>query len=120
MNRFGLLGTSALRSAIFLAASASLTAPAFAQEDPQDPPETTAEAPAEDVAPDDTTTTPGDPDIVVTGSRIARPNFETLQPSVVIDSQQIESRGFETLGQAINEQPSFGVPGASPVGGQAG
>jgi outer membrane receptor protein involved in Fe transport len=59
--------------------------------------------------------------IVVTGSRIARPNFDTLQPSVIIDSEQIENRGFETLGQAINEQPSFGVPGASPVGaGQAG
>lgn len=58
--------------------------------------------------------------IIVTGSRIARPNFDTLQPSVIIDSQQIESRGFETLGQAINEQPTFGVPGSSPVGGQAG
>ena len=59
-------------------------------------------------------------DVLVTGSRIKRPNYESLQPSVVIDSAQIESRGFETLGQAINEQPSFGVPGASPVGGQAG
>jgi iron complex outermembrane receptor protein len=59
--------------------------------------------------------------IVVTGSRIPRPNFDTLQPSVIIDSEQIENRGFETLGQAINEQPAFGVPGASPVGaGQAG
>ena len=63
----------------------------------------------------------GDSSIVVTGSRIPRPNFDTLQPAVVIDSQQIENRGFETLGQAINEQPSFGVPGASPVGAaQAG
>ena len=63
----------------------------------------------------------GSETIVVTGSRIKRPNFETLQPSVVIDSEEIEKRGFETLGQAINEQPSFGVPGASPVGaGQAG
>jgi len=62
----------------------------------------------------------GEQQIVVTGSRIARPNFETLQPAVVIDSAQIEARGFETLGQAINEQPAFGVPGASPVGGQAG
>src|SRR6185369_2805829 len=63
---------------------------------------------------------PSDDRIVVTGSRIKRPNFETDQPVVVIDSAQIESRGFETLGQALNEQPSFGVPGASPVGGQAG
>jgi len=59
-------------------------------------------------------------EIVVTGSRISRPNFETIQPSVVIDSAQIESRGFETLGQALNEQPSFGVPGSSPIGNAQG
>jgi outer membrane receptor protein involved in Fe transport len=59
-------------------------------------------------------------EIFVTGSRIKRPNVDTIEPAIVIDSAQIESRGFETLGQAINEQPSFGVPGASPVGGQAG
>ena len=58
--------------------------------------------------------------IVVTGSRIKRPNFDADQPAIVLDSAEIESRGFETLGQALNEQPSFGVPGASPVGGQAG
>jgi iron complex outermembrane recepter protein len=63
----------------------------------------------------------GEGTIIVTGSRIRRPNFESLEPAVVINSAQIESRGFETLGQALNEQPSFGVPGASPVGaGQAG
>ena len=58
--------------------------------------------------------------IIVTGSRIARPNYDTVEPSVVVDSEQIEARGFETLGQALNEQPSFGVPGSSPVGGQSG
>ena len=58
--------------------------------------------------------------IVVTGSRISRPNYDTVEPSVVVDSEQIEARGFETLGQALNEQPSFGVPGSSPVGGQSG
>jgi outer membrane receptor protein involved in Fe transport len=63
---------------------------------------------------------PAEGSIVVTGSRIKRANFETLQPAVVIDSAQIESRGFETLGQAINEQPAFGVPGSSPVGAAQG
>ncbi|QNA84011.1 TonB-dependent receptor [Sphingomonas sp. So64.6b] len=58
-------------------------------------------------------------DITVTGSRIARPNFDTTEPSVVISSAQIEARGFETLGQALNELPAFGVPGSSPVGGQS-
>jgi len=58
--------------------------------------------------------------IIVTGSRIARANFDTVEPSVVVSSADIEARGFETLGQALNEQPSFGVPGSSPVGGQSG
>lgn len=58
--------------------------------------------------------------IIVTGSRIARANFDTVEPSVVVSSADIEARGFETLGQALNEQPSFGVPGSSPVGAQSG
>lgn len=57
--------------------------------------------------------------ILVTGSRIARPNFDSIEPSVVVSSEQIEQRGFETIAQALNELPSFGVPGASPVGGQS-
>jgi outer membrane receptor protein involved in Fe transport len=59
--------------------------------------------------------------IVVTGSRIKRPNFETLEPAVVVNSASIEQRGFQTVADALNEQPTFGVPGSSPVGnGQAG
>jgi outer membrane receptor protein involved in Fe transport len=57
--------------------------------------------------------------IVVTGSRIARPNYDTVEPVIVTSSRDIEDRAFTTLGQALNEQPSFGVPGASPVGAQS-
>lgn len=57
--------------------------------------------------------------IIVTGSRIARPNYDTVEPVIVVGSQNIEDRGFTTLGQALNEQPAFGVPGASPVGAQS-
>lgn len=64
---------------------------------------------------------PSGNEIVVTGSRILRPNFDTPAPSIVVDSEQIENRGFETIGQALDEQPSFGVPGSTPVGnGQGG
>lgn len=86
-------------------ATSLLAQPVLAQDAPAD---VTTTAAKEDEAP-----------ILVTGSRIARPNFDTIEPSVVVDSEQIESRGFETLGQALNEQPSFGVPGSSPVGGQS-
>lgn len=57
--------------------------------------------------------------IIVTGSRISRPNYDTVEPVIVVGSQDIEERGFSTLGQALNEQPAFGVPGASPVGAQS-
>lgn len=60
--------------------------------------------------------TPTDGDIVVTGSRIARRGTETTSPIQVIDSKQLDTRGFSTVAQALNELPAFGVPGASPVG----
>ncbi|MGL3821053.1 TonB-dependent receptor domain-containing protein [Sphingopyxis sp. R3-92] len=57
--------------------------------------------------------------IIVTGSRIARPRFETVEPAIVIGAADIDARGFETLGQVLKDQPAFGVPGASPVGAQS-
>lgn len=58
----------------------------------------------------------GDKPILVTGSRIARKGLETASPIEVIDSKQLDARGYETIAQALNELPTFGVPGASPVG----
>jgi outer membrane receptor protein involved in Fe transport len=113
-------------STIAIALSLTLGAPAFAQDaqpaaDCSALPEGVDRANCLAAAPEDTSPSGTQEGlIVVTGSRIARPNFDTLQPSVIISSETIENRGFETLGQAINEQPSFGVPGATPVGGQAG
>ncbi|MES2326631.1 MAG: TonB-dependent receptor plug domain-containing protein [Pseudomonadota bacterium] len=63
---------------------------------------------------------PSQEEITVTGSRIKRPNFETLEPAVVINSAAIEQRGFQTVADALNEQPTFGVPGSSPVGAAQG
>lgn len=94
--------------AAVVAAAISITTPAFAQDSsPADDSSAAAEA-----APGDT--------IIVTGSRIARANYDTVEPSVVVSSADIEARGFETLGQALNELPAFGVPGNSPVGAQSG
>jgi len=67
-----------------------------------------------------TTGAPTQQEVVVTGSRIKRPNFETLEPAVVINSAAIEQRGFQTVADALNEQPTFGVPGSSPVGAAQG
>src|SRR5947209_5666769 len=59
-------------------------------------------------------------EIVVTGSRIPRPNFDTVQPSTVLNSQAIEQRGFVDAADALNELPQFGIPGSSPVGAAQG
>ena len=57
-----------------------------------------------------------DKEIVVTGSRILRRGTETASPLQTITSQDLDARGYQTVAQALNELPSFGVPGASPVG----
>ena len=54
--------------------------------------------------------------IVVTGSRIARRAIESSSPIQIVDAKALDTRGFSTLGEALNELPAFGVPGASPVG----
>lgn len=54
--------------------------------------------------------------IVVTGSRIPRPEVDSASPVQVLSSKTLEARGFQTVAQALNELPTFGVPGASPVG----
>ena len=59
-------------------------------------------------------------EIIVTGSRIPKPNYDTIQPSTVLSSQAIEQRGFVNAADALNELPQFGVPGSSPVGGAQG
>lgn len=71
-------------------------------------------APAQDNLPQ--AGAPEEKDVVVTGSRIARRGIETASPIEVIDSKQLDARGYQTVAQALNELPSFGVPGASPVG----
>ncbi len=58
-------------------------------------------------------------EIVVTGSRIARPEFDTLQPTQVIGAAQIQNRGYTNVGQALTEIPAFGTPGNSNVGAQS-
>ena len=59
-------------------------------------------------------------EVVVTGSRIKRTGFDTVNPATVVNSEFIELRGFGNVAQALNELPSFGIPGASENGGQNG
>ena len=57
-------------------------------------------------------------DIVVTGSRIRRAGFDTLEPAVVVSNEYLETRGLTNVADALNEIPGFGV-GVTPEGGQS-
>jgi len=57
--------------------------------------------------------------VVITGSRIARRETATIQPTQVIGAQQIENRGYTNVTQALQELPAFGPPGNSNVGAQS-
>lgn len=57
--------------------------------------------------------------ITVTGSRIRRAGFDTLEPAIVVDQDYLKYRGLTNVADAINELPGFGV-GVTPEGGQSG
>ncbi|MDB5498011.1 MAG: TonB-dependent receptor [Phenylobacterium sp.] len=56
-------------------------------------------------------------EIVVTGSRIPRPDLQSVQPIQVITSENMERRGFTNIADALNDTPGLGVP-ISPIGDQ--
>ena len=58
-------------------------------------------------------------ELVVTGSRIPRAGFETLEPATVVTAQKLEQRAFANVADALNEMPVFGIPGAANVGDQS-
>jgi len=57
-------------------------------------------------------------EVVVTGSRIPRAGFDTLQPAETISAETVNDRGFTNIGDALNELPAFG--GTQNIGEQTG
>ena len=57
-------------------------------------------------------------EIIVTGSRIPRAGFETLQPATVLSNEEIELRGAVSIARMINELPGFSSPLTSSIGTQ--
>lgn len=53
--------------------------------------------------------------VVVTGSRIKRAGFDTLEAALSTNAKQIEARGYDNVAQALQDTPGFGVPGSSPL-----
>jgi outer membrane receptor protein involved in Fe transport len=109
-----------------LAGSMLLVAPAFGQAAPnvanpaQPAPQTGEQATEQQTAQTDADgTKENDGTIVVTGSRIPRPETDGVLPGVQINAAQIQSRGFTNALEALNDTPLVG-PGASPLNGNNG
>ena len=54
-----------------------------------------------------------DETIVVTGSRIRRPDLESASPVAVVDAQQIQSQGIVNTQDLLQKLPQVGIPGLS-------
>jgi outer membrane receptor protein involved in Fe transport len=74
-------------------------------------------APAKEAAPEQTATVG---EVVVTGTRIKRPGFDTLEAALSTSSKEIEQRGYDNIADALQDTPGFGIPGSSALAdGQA-
>jgi iron complex outermembrane receptor protein len=59
-------------------------------------------------------------EVVVTGSKIARPDLDRLEPTTTIDSKTFDTRGYLDVGAALAESPAFGTPPSSSANTQSG
>ena len=104
MRRPVLLGSSALRSLAFITLTAGALAPAYAQADSTqlDPPVSATQDET-----DEENTASQSQAIVVTGSRIARPNIDTSVPVTSVAVTELTDTGNLSLGDALNQLPSL-------------
>jgi len=98
MRNLGLLGSSALRSGAVFAFAIAAASPAFAQDDAEVAQDDAAAA--QDTAAEESA-------IVVTGSRIRRPNLESTIPITTVDAQQITEQANVSIGDALNDLPAL-------------
>lgn len=96
-----LRASAALRALAFTGAGfAAVAAPAYAQDTSPDAVAAQAAEPEGDV-------------IIVTGSRIARPELESSTPIQVLNSAALLNQGQQNVSDILNELPSVGTPGVS-------
>ena len=119
MTRNQLLGATALRSFAVCGFALALANPALAQTAPVDDPTTPideSKTPTNQDSPETLTSEPEiesgeaadtEGEIVVTGSRIRRPNLESTVPITSISGEQIFQRGQTNVGDALNDLPQL-------------
>lgn len=107
MLRHPLLGTSALGSVLFLAAAGLVgAAPALAQNVPgAEPPADALESEAEIES--GTAAEASEGEIIVTGSRIRRPNLESTVPITSVGGDEFFQTGQTSVGDILNELPAL-------------
>lgn len=106
MTKGMLLGATSLRTFAAFGLAFALAGQAFAQDTTQD--EQAPPAPSEVEAQSDTTAEPDEPDaIVVTGSRIRRPNLESTVPITSIGGESLFQQGDTNIGDTLNELPQL-------------
>ncbi len=66
------------------------------------------------------TAAPESSEVTVTGSRIQRPGFDTLQAATSTDSTEIARRSYTNVLEALQDTPGFAPAGSSQVGTQQG
>ena len=104
--KVGFLSATALRSGALLGLALIGTAPAYAQ----DTSDTATQTPADTNVPDQAATSAEDSSesaIVVTGSRIRRPNLESPVPVTSIGGEEFFQTGTTSVGDVLNELPAL-------------
>ncbi|MEA3004690.1 MAG: hypothetical protein QOH81_3478 [Sphingomonadales bacterium] len=126
MKKFGLFGSSAISSAAFIGFTLALTAPAHAQggsnnNQPPPCPSNTTPSEAGSTQRDNcisgevetksgtnvNSPTSTNDQIVVTGSRIRRPNLESNVPITSVSAEELTNRGEVNIGDALNDLPAL-------------
>ncbi len=126
MQRTSFLATTALRSAAVIGLMAMAT-PAFGQQKAgataadearaaavsnSQAPDCAANPAAPGCDPNGTAET-AQQDVLVTGSRIRRPELESATPVAVIGSELLQRQGITNTQDALNQLPQVGIPGLS-------
>lgn len=89
-----------------LAGVMAVTAPAFAQTAPQSTPPANQQTPAQ--AADEQEEADVLEEVIVTGSRIPRPQYDGTIPGAQVDRETIETRGFTNAIEILNDLPITG------------
>ena len=105
MHKGSLLGGTALRTFAAVGLVAGLSAPAYAQEVPaEEDPTVVLTSEPEIESGEDADTSDA---IVVTGSRIRRPNLESTVPITSVSGEEFFETGQTSIGDTLNELPAL-------------